>query len=138
MGPRTGPTKRDLERYRSGHNGADSKSDGRVIPARGFESHPLRQIKRACLQALFIWRCAVCGRTHPGSTKIAERFLDAAAWARWSGAKRRTSGRPRPRAIPPSPPFMQKTSWLETRVFPHISRHPIAEVSAPQILAFAP
>src|SRR5450631_3747982 len=30
------------ERYRSGHNGADSKSDGRVIPARGFESHPLR------------------------------------------------------------------------------------------------
>src|ERR1700685_866824 len=31
-----------MERYRSGHNGADSKSDGRVIPARGFESHPLR------------------------------------------------------------------------------------------------
>src|SRR5579863_8461673 len=30
------------ERYRSGHNGAESKSDGRVIPARGFESHPLR------------------------------------------------------------------------------------------------
>lgn len=30
------------ERYRSGHNGADSKSDGRCIPARGFESHPLR------------------------------------------------------------------------------------------------
>ena len=30
------------ERYRSGHNGADSKSDGRVKPARGFESHPLR------------------------------------------------------------------------------------------------
>ena len=30
------------ERYRSGHNGADSKSDGRVIPAREFESHPLR------------------------------------------------------------------------------------------------
>jgi hypothetical protein len=32
------------ERYRSGHNGADSKSDGRVIPAREFESHPLRQL----------------------------------------------------------------------------------------------
>src|SRR5476649_3003125 len=32
------------ERYRSGHNGADSKSDGRVIPARGFESHPLRHL----------------------------------------------------------------------------------------------
>ena len=29
----------------------------------------------------------------------------------------------------------QKTSWLEKRVFPHIGRHPIAEVSAPQILA---
>ena len=35
----------NLERYRSGHNGADSKSDGRVIPARGFESHPLRDRK---------------------------------------------------------------------------------------------
>src|SRR5450631_4278301 len=33
-----------MERYRSGHNGADSKSDGRVIPARGFESHPLRHL----------------------------------------------------------------------------------------------
>src|SRR5215831_6688506 len=32
------------ERYRSGHNGADSKSDGRVIPARGFESHPVRHV----------------------------------------------------------------------------------------------
>ena len=30
------------ERYRSGHNGADSKSDGRGNPARGFESRPLR------------------------------------------------------------------------------------------------
>ena len=36
-----------------------------------------------------------------GSTKIAERFLDAAATPRRSGAKRRTSGRPRSRAIPP-------------------------------------
>ena len=34
---------RPPERYRSGHNGADSKSDGRVKPARGFESRPLRQ-----------------------------------------------------------------------------------------------
>ena len=31
------------ERYRSGHNGADSKSDGGIIAPRGFESHPLRQ-----------------------------------------------------------------------------------------------
>ena len=30
--PHCGPT-----RYRSGHNGADSKSDGRVKPARGFD-----------------------------------------------------------------------------------------------------
>src|SRR5712671_6132724 len=36
------PARFPPERYRSGHNGADSKSDGRVIPARGFESHPLR------------------------------------------------------------------------------------------------
>src|SRR5262245_38710648 len=36
----------DPERYRSGHNGADSKSDGRVKPARGFESHPLRHLNR--------------------------------------------------------------------------------------------
>jgi len=41
----------------------------------------------------------------PGSTKIAERFLDVAAQPRRSGAKRRMSGRPRPRAIPPSPPL---------------------------------
>ena len=33
------------ERYRSGHNGADSKSDGGRLPPRGFESHPLRHIK---------------------------------------------------------------------------------------------
>ncbi len=32
------------ERYRSGHNGADSKSDGGLAAPRGFESHPLRQI----------------------------------------------------------------------------------------------
>ena len=31
-----------LEWYRSGHNGADSKSVCRLAPARGFESHPLR------------------------------------------------------------------------------------------------
>ena len=36
----------ELEGYRSGHNGADSKSDGRVIPARGSESHPFRQFIR--------------------------------------------------------------------------------------------
>ena len=33
------------EGYRSGHNGADSKSDGRCKPARGFESHLLRQLQ---------------------------------------------------------------------------------------------
>ncbi len=33
----------NMERYRSGHNGADSKSDGQGNLARGFESHPLRQ-----------------------------------------------------------------------------------------------
>jgi hypothetical protein len=38
------------------------------------------------------------------SLKIAERFLDVAAQPLRSGAKRRTSGRPRPRAIPPPPP----------------------------------
>ena len=31
-----------MQRYRSGHNGADSKSVLRAT-ARGFESHPLRQ-----------------------------------------------------------------------------------------------
>ena len=31
------------EGYRSGHNGADSKSDGQGNLTRGFESHPLRQ-----------------------------------------------------------------------------------------------
>ena len=33
-----------MERYRSGHNGADSKSDGQGNLTRGFESHLLRQI----------------------------------------------------------------------------------------------
>src|ERR1700685_893356 len=41
-----------MERYRSGHNGADSKSDGRVIPARGFESHPLRHFFSKSLPVL--------------------------------------------------------------------------------------
>ena len=31
-----------MERYRSGHNGADSKSAVRFTADRGFESHPLR------------------------------------------------------------------------------------------------
>ena len=46
-----------------------------------FESHPLRQIKRACLSGPFY--LAVRGEwTDPlGSTKIAERFLDVAALA---------------------------------------------------------
>jgi hypothetical protein len=34
--------KRVQERYRSGHNGTDSKSVGGFIAPRGFESHPLR------------------------------------------------------------------------------------------------
>ncbi len=41
-----------MERYRSGHNGADSKSDGRVIPAREFESHPLRHLSQEVLTLL--------------------------------------------------------------------------------------
>ena len=32
-----------MEGYRSGHNGADSKSDGGRKLSRGFESHLLRQ-----------------------------------------------------------------------------------------------
>ena len=36
----------NTERYRSGHNENDSKSFGRLIPARGFESHSLRQKPR--------------------------------------------------------------------------------------------
>ena len=43
---------KSTERYRSGHNGADSKSDGRVIPARGFESHPLRHFISARFNGL--------------------------------------------------------------------------------------
>ena len=39
-----------------------------------------------------------------GSTKSQERFWTTRM--RRSGAKRRTSGRPRPRAIPPSPPLV--------------------------------
>jgi hypothetical protein len=32
------------ERYRSGRNGVDSKSTCPLTGARGFESHPLRQL----------------------------------------------------------------------------------------------
>ncbi len=39
------------ERYRSGHNGAASKADGRK--PRGFESHPLRIFILKCLGARF-------------------------------------------------------------------------------------
>ena len=39
------------ERYRSGHNGTDSKSVGGFAAPRGFESLPLRQIKE--LRILF-------------------------------------------------------------------------------------
>ena len=34
-----------MERYRSGHNEADSKSVSQVTLARGFESHSFRQIQ---------------------------------------------------------------------------------------------
>ena len=42
------------ERYRSGHNGADSKSDGGLIAPQGFESLPLRQISRLRALACFL------------------------------------------------------------------------------------
>jgi hypothetical protein len=52
-----------LERYRSGHNGADSKSDGRRNAARGFESLPLRHIAESRTQSHLIsepaWRKAL-------------------------------------------------------------------------------
>ena len=69
---------RFMERWPSGRRRTPGKC---VTPnrVRGFESHPLRQIKRACLSGPFnlavqdVW-------TNPwGSTKNAERFLDAAA-----------------------------------------------------------
>ena len=45
------------EMYRSGHNGADSKSVVRLIPYRGFESHRLRQItKSSSSDELFIYK----------------------------------------------------------------------------------
>ena len=37
--------KQNLETYRSGHNELDSKSSCRLVPARGFESHRLRERK---------------------------------------------------------------------------------------------
>jgi hypothetical protein len=46
----------------------------------------------------------VCGRTHWVRQKSRSDFWTTRT--RRSGAKRRTSGRPRPRAIPPSPPFI--------------------------------
>src|SRR5882757_6518865 len=75
-GAPTRPTKRDLERYRSGHNGADSKSDGRVIPARGFESHPLRQPRNFIkLSDLYPIDTVRIGRSHPSKSTDSRRHL---------------------------------------------------------------
>ena len=56
-----------MQRYRSGHNGADSKSVW--SNPRGFESHPLRQ-KRHAKACLFSARAgfevyALQGKSHP-------------------------------------------------------------------------
>ena len=53
--------------YRSGHNGADSKSDGRVIPAREFESHPRPPIFYADLREI---------RTHVHETDEFDNFAE--------------------------------------------------------------
>ena len=60
-----------MERYRSGHNGADSKSDGRGNPARGFESRPLRQLP----QHYYLRRSDLIGsgwniRLYPGYIRL--------------------------------------------------------------------
>ena len=70
------------ERYRSGHNGADSKSDGRVIPARGFESHPLRHWSdiAACERSLAKARiCAACRGWRVGNTTAVQRSVPSGA-----------------------------------------------------------
>src|SRR5690606_17781817 len=75
------------ERYRSGHNGADSKSDGQGDLARGFESHPLRQLKNAPPRGIFYLWWWVGGRTHwfdqnalhsgtPSGRSLAARGMD--------------------------------------------------------------
>ncbi len=67
-----------------------------------------------------------------GSTKIAERFLDVAVLLQRSGAKRRTSDRPRSRAISPSPPVVR--SILIGQVSPPLQRRSgdIARRATPQ------
>ena len=42
------------ERYRSGHNGTDSKSVGGFAAPRGFESLPLRQINMLCTATVLL------------------------------------------------------------------------------------
>ncbi len=44
IGESDSSSKMEGERYRSGHNGADSKSAVRLTADRGFESHPLRHV----------------------------------------------------------------------------------------------
>ena len=61
---RTGKTE-EMQRYRSGHNGADSKSVW--SNPRGFESHPLRQEKKDAFGASFFsyrWGCPQ-GKSYP-------------------------------------------------------------------------
>src|SRR6202035_679806 len=90
--------------------GGPERSGGRAADPGREQSHPLRHIKSACLAGLFYWAVQDVWTNPPSSTKIAERFLDVAAQPRRSGAKRRTSGRPRPRAISPSPPHKKRLS----------------------------
>jgi hypothetical protein len=92
---------RFMERWPSGRRRTPGKC---VTPnrVRGFESHPLRQIKRGLsFRPLFIWRCGVCGRTHSGSTKsrsdLGRRERVGPERSGGRGAQRR--------AIPPSPPL---------------------------------
>ena len=85
------------ERYRSGHNGADSKSDGRVKPARGFESHPLRHLHLA--ESLPGWGSNPRAWT-TGFDKIAWSDFDRPPGRPPQGARPRMG-----RVIPPSPPF---------------------------------
>ncbi len=95
----------NLETYRSGRNELDSKSSCRFTPARGFESHRLRQSRRGVIGA-----CRLLSNSH----------LTEPTFCGYDRTKRRAWSLDRlyenkfcvcQERIPPSPPKPSRCDW---------------------------
>ena len=112
-----------MERYRSGHNGTDSKSVGGITAPRGFESHPLRHANKKAPSGAFLFAGRRVVRQNPpgfgpSSAQRCETALAQAgdpAGARVAGPKNPNvqgcTGAAKHRDVqerPPSPPCKEK------------------------------